>query len=123
MQIEKFITDSSKEYQTSERCSIIEIINSSGNENVSLAQARVAPGVITADHSLNETEEIYYILSGQGIAIVDAIHHNMTKGDAIIIPKGVHQSIENTGKEDLVFLCICTPRFQQENYINHENLE
>ena len=32
----------------------------------------------------------------------------------------IAQSIANTGDDDLVFLCICTPRFQWPNY---ESLE
>jgi mannose-6-phosphate isomerase-like protein (cupin superfamily) len=36
--------------------------------------------------------------------------------DVVHIPAGVPQQICNTGSEDLVFLCICTPRFRMENY-------
>ena len=32
------------------------------------------------------------------------------------IPAGVRQRIRNTGPTDLVFLCICTPRFEQSAY-------
>jgi mannose-6-phosphate isomerase-like protein (cupin superfamily) len=32
------------------------------------------------------------------------------------IPAGVPQQIRNTGDDDLVFLCICTPQFQMDSY-------
>ena len=41
--------------------------------------------------------------------------------DVVTIPAGQAQKITNTGTKSLVFLCICTPRFKQENYINLES--
>jgi mannose-6-phosphate isomerase-like protein (cupin superfamily) len=38
--------------------------------------------------------------------------------DVVHVPAGVPQQICNTGSEDLVFLCIGTPRFRMENYRN-----
>jgi len=35
---------------------------------------------------------------------------------SVIIPADVTQRITNTGKTDLVFLSICTPRFEKECY-------
>jgi oxalate decarboxylase/phosphoglucose isomerase-like protein (cupin superfamily) len=32
-------------------------------------------------------------------------------GSVVVIPEGCEQSITNTGKDDLVFLALCTPRF------------
>jgi mannose-6-phosphate isomerase-like protein (cupin superfamily) len=34
----------------------------------------------------------------------------------VVIPAGTPQQIENTGTTDLVFLCVCSPRFRQEGY-------
>jgi len=113
-------TDESHEYVTDERCSIIEILNSPEYQNVSIAQARVEPGITTETHALRDTDEIYYILSGHGVAKMEGTEYTLTKGDALLIPKNKNQSIRNTGNTDLVFLCICAPRFQQMNYLNRE---
>ena len=51
-----------KEYFTEELCHIIELSNS----DVSIAQARVEPGVSTRWHRLKNTTERYYIISGEG---------------------------------------------------------
>lgn len=110
-----FTTDLTKEFHTSERCHIIEVINRSDHEDVSIAQARVEPGVTTRWHTV-EAREIYYILSGNGRAEVGDDITEVGPGDAVSIPFGVRQRIANTGTEDLIFLCVCTPRFRVEGY-------
>jgi mannose-6-phosphate isomerase-like protein (cupin superfamily) len=34
----------------------------------------------------------------------------------VVIPAGVSQQIQNEGQGDLVFYCICTPRFTPDCY-------
>jgi mannose-6-phosphate isomerase-like protein (cupin superfamily) len=34
----------------------------------------------------------------------------------IIVPANTRQRIKNIGKNDLLFLAICSPRFQKKNY-------
>jgi mannose-6-phosphate isomerase-like protein (cupin superfamily) len=109
------------EYYTEERCHIIELHNTANDPNVSIAQARVEPGVTTAWHRVAGTEERYLITHGQGCAEVDDAHTvHLIAGESITIPAGARQRIRNTGETDLVFLCVCTPRFDWNNY---ESLE
>ncbi len=103
------------EFFTSEGCHISEVINQEDHPEVSLATARVRPGITTRWHTV-EAREIYYILSGQGRAFVGDKAYAVQPGEAVSIPAGVRQRIANTGTEDLVFLCVCTPRFRQEGY-------
>jgi mannose-6-phosphate isomerase-like protein (cupin superfamily) len=35
-----------------------------------------------------------------------------------MIPPDTRQRIRNTGVGDLIFLAICSPRFQEKNYID-----
>jgi mannose-6-phosphate isomerase-like protein (cupin superfamily) len=85
--------------------------------NQSLAEARVAPGGRTAPHYHRRTEEIYYILEGQGEMTIN----NQTQGvgplDAIAIPPGAVHSIFNSGSEPLVFLCCCAPAYEHEDTV------
>jgi mannose-6-phosphate isomerase-like protein (cupin superfamily) len=110
-----FTTDTTKEFHTSERCHITEVINRPDHEDVSIAQARVEPGVSTRWHTV-EVREIYYILSGKGRAEVGDDATEVGPGDAVSIPFGVRQRIANIGEEDLIFLCVCTPQFKPEGY-------
>lgn len=111
-----FKTKPEKEFYTEERCFITEILNEANFEDVSIAQARVAPGVTTALHTV-EVVEHYYILAGQGVVEVAGKDlGKVLKGDVVRIESGVTQRITNTGETDLLFLCICLPRFQQRLY-------
>jgi mannose-6-phosphate isomerase-like protein (cupin superfamily) len=61
------------------------------------------------------------MLSGSGrVEIGDDKPTDVGPMDTVTIPAGVRQRIINTGTTDLIFLCICTPRFQFENYVNLE---
>lgn len=106
-----------KEYFTEELCHIIELSNSDKDEGVSIAQARVEPGVSTRWHRLKNTIERYYIISGTGqVEIGDFSARQVNAGDVVLIPALCPQRIHNTGDKDLIFLAICSPRFLPENY-------
>ena len=103
------------EFETSERCFIMENWNSTKKANISIARARVKPGVTTKLHYLKGVSEIYLITKGKGRVMVGNLKPTKVgKGDLVFIPAGVHQQISNTGNSDLIFYCICTPRFSPE---------
>lgn len=106
------------EYLTPERCYIAE--NYSSNE-VSIAVARVKPGVTTKAHHLKKVQEIYVIIAGEGKVTFSGLEPTAVgTGDVIIIPAGASQKITNTGQTDLVFYCVCTPRFTEDCYFDDE---
>ena len=111
-----------KEVLTPERCFIYENCGAStGDEKVSIARARVESGVTTKAHHLEGVQEIYIITKGTGIVTVgDLEPTEVTEGDTVIIPAGTSQRIENTGKTDLIFYCICTPSFTENCYHDDE---
>ena len=100
------------EFFINEGCHIIELSNSGQDTNVSVAQARVAPGVTTRWHRLTDTVERYVIISGTGLVEVGELAATeVNPGDVVLIPAFCRQRISNTGYQDLVFLAICSPRF------------
>lgn len=111
------VTDKAKpERWTSERCWISELVNDAAWPEFSIARCRVEPGETTELHALS-VHEVYVLEQGQGLMrIDDAPPFPVGPGDAVTIPQHAAQCIRNTGDEDLVFLCICTPRFSQECY-------
>jgi len=110
--------NSLKEYSTAERCFVAENYS---NEEVSVARARVKPGVTTVAHHLTGATEIYLVTRGKGVVnIGDLQPTQIGTGDVVVIPAGTSQKITNIGKTDLVFSCICTPRFTSEIYCNEE---
>lgn len=108
-EIEEFLTD--------ERCYILELLNHSDDRTQSVARARVEVGVTTAWHRLRDTAESFYILNGVGTAeIGEENYYELKTGDILRIPPNTAQRITNTGNEDLIFLCFCTPAFSVESY-------
>ena len=105
-----------------ERCHIAELSNSSDDPEVSIARARVAPGVTTRWHRLKGISERFFIVSGRGLAeIGEQPPQEVTAGNVVIIPPMCRQRITNIGSEDLIFLAICSPRFSQDAYEDIED--
>lgn len=110
-----------REYYFKEGCYITELHNSDQDPAVSVARARVSPGVTTRWHRLKDTTERYIILAGQGLVEVARDQpFPVVPGDTVIIPAFSRQRITNTGTGDLLFLAVCTPRFTETVY---EDLE
>lgn len=109
-----------QEVWTIERCYIAELYNSAAQPEVSLARARVTPGVTTQLHQLS-VHEWYVIQSGRGLMrIGDEPPVGVGPGDTASIPKNTPQQITNSGDDDLLFLCVCAPKFSQECYTSLE---
>jgi mannose-6-phosphate isomerase-like protein (cupin superfamily) len=86
-----------------------------GNQKQSLAEAIVPPGVKTMRHLHMNTEEIYHITSGCGLMTLDQANFEVNIGDTISIMPCTPHCIENTGDEDLVILCTCTPAYSHDD--------
>lgn len=109
---------------TPELCHITELSNSAIDEQLSIACARVTPGITTRWHRLAETAERYVVLSGEGVVeISDLPPQPLHPFDVAIIPPGCEQRITNTGTTDLVFLAVCTPRFLPASYEDIDHLQ
>jgi mannose-6-phosphate isomerase-like protein (cupin superfamily) len=109
--------DESAEYFFEEGCFILELSNSADDPSVSIARARVEAGGKTRWHRLSGVIERYVILSGSGsVEVGEEEPTRVSVGDVVTIPAMIPQRITNLGKADLVFLAICTPRFQRVCY-------
>jgi mannose-6-phosphate isomerase-like protein (cupin superfamily) len=89
--------------------------------NQTLAEARLPPSGSTALHRHLKTEEIYYILEGQGLMQIGNETSPVGPGDAIAIPPGDMHQITNTGQTVLIFLCCCAPGYEHEDTVLKEN--
>lgn len=109
--------DGGAEYFTPEQCYINELSNTAQDPGVSIARARVAPGVTTRWHTVDATAERYVILEGRGrVEVGELGPQDVGPGDVVLIPPGCRQRITSSGQSDLIFLAICTPRFRPEAY-------
>ncbi len=104
------------ELLTRERVYITEELNDPAVPAVSLALARVEPGVTTELHALS-VAEWYVIASGVGMMEVGGeAAFEVQPGDSVEIPAGTSQRITNKSDVGLVLQCICIPRFTPESY-------
>lgn len=106
-----------EEFYIPEQCYITELSTSADDPEVSIARARLEPGVTTRWHRLSATSERYYILEGRGrVEIGELGPREVGPGDTVLIPAMCRQRIANIGPGDLLFLAICTPPFSQDVY-------
>ncbi len=106
-------------FQTKDGSEIRELLahRNSAIAHQSLAEARLAVGQTTAAHFHRQTEEIYYILAGEGQMWLGNEMRTVGPGDAIAIPPGLVHQIANTGSEELRFLCCCAPPYEDEDTV------
>ena len=97
----------------------IEMINAetSGSSKISFAKLIIEPGERSRRHFHKETEEIYYILSGQGRVEIGNETFDIGPGHAIFLPINVSHQIFNTGDRKLVFVCADAPVFDPVDVI------
>lgn len=110
--------DPGSEFYLEEGCYIIELHNTAADTDCSIARARVEPGITTELHCLRDIIERYVIVAGRGEVTIDGqAPEPVGLMDVVTIPAGVSQRIHNVGDTDLIFLCVCTPRFDAGGYI------
>jgi mannose-6-phosphate isomerase-like protein (cupin superfamily) len=80
----------------------------------SLAHALIHAGESSLRHRLS-TVEVYYFLAGAGIMHVAGEAAPVGAGVAVAVPAGAEQWVENTEDDDLEFLCIVDPAWQEED--------
>jgi mannose-6-phosphate isomerase-like protein (cupin superfamily) len=86
-------------------------------ERCSLAEEVLPVGAMVGRHHHLETEEIYYILQGQGRMTVGAEVLEVGAGDAIFIPPKMAHTLENRGQEPLRLLLVCGPAYSYEDHL------
>jgi mannose-6-phosphate isomerase-like protein (cupin superfamily) len=80
----------------------------------SLAVAWLAIGARSRAHKL-KTSEVYYLFRGTGVMHIGEEVALVTAGDAVYIPPGSVQWLQNTGEEEIEFLCIVDPAWRPED--------
>ena len=86
-------------------------------ELCSLAEEVLPPGATVPRHHHNATEEIYYILQGEGLMTVGAETRAVMAGDAIYIPRDTLHTLTNAGAEDMKLLLVCGRAYSREDHL------
>jgi len=80
----------------------------------SVAHSTISPGQKSKPHKM-KTSEVYFVLQGEGIMHIEDETEKVSKNDAIYVPPFSKQFLENSGKSDLMVLCIVDPAWKKED--------
>lgn len=109
--------ESAPPYVTKDGSTIRELMHPAehGNENQSLAEARIVPGGRTYPHKHDISEEIYHVVGGCGMMHLDGDSFPIVPGDTVYITPGAVHGLLNDGDETLVVLCCCAPPYSHDD--------
>jgi len=80
----------------------------------SLAQFTLEPSKKSLLHRI-KSSEIYYILEGSAVLMIDGESFQLNKDDSMYVPPNSEQTIKNSGTVNLRFLCIVEPAWKPED--------
>ncbi len=84
------------------------LIKEADEIGVTAYRVTIEPHSTTAISYHKKAEEIYYVLSGEGTALLDGVAHSLVAGDFLRLPPGVKHGFITTAKP-LVMLDIHSP--------------
>ena len=80
-----------------------------GGERFSAGVVKLEPGKGHERHTHPESDEILYVVRGEGEQEVADETHELATGDMVFVPEGVEHGTVNTGWEPLVLLAVYAP--------------
>ena len=80
-----------------------------GGERFSAGVVKLEPGKGHERHTHPESDEILYVVRGEGEQEVADETHAIETGDMVFVPEGVEHGTVNTGWEPLVLLAVYAP--------------
>lgn len=81
----------------------------------SLAEATIEAGAGTVRHHHRVSEELYYLIEGEGTMELDGEVRPVRTGDAILIPPGAWHRITASPAGPVRLLCCCAPPYSQKD--------
>ena len=78
-----------------------------GTTSVELSFGTLAPGTsVPFFHHHKQNEEVYVVLSGEGVFVLDGVEEPVASGSIIRVAPGVSRNTKCTGDTSLVYICI-----------------
>lgn len=126
-----FADAEAKQYAVTRNLAELHWVQYPGHHNQALSKAIVTPattgsrffdhrissyeaGAHVEPHAHKVQEQIYHVLSGEGLLILDGERRLVRAHDVTYIPPGVVHEFHNTGIDPLVFLVITSPPADEE---------
>ena len=78
-----------------------------GTTSVELSFGTLAPGTsVPFCHHHGQNEEVYVVLIGEGVFVLDGVEEPVASGSIIRVAPGVSRNTKCTGNTPLVYICI-----------------
>lgn len=78
---------------------------------LNLTHVRIHPGETVPTHTHQDEDQVYFVVTGTGVVVLDGERTDVSAGSSVLIPLGTEHEITNTGSEplDYVFFCVFVP--------------
>ena len=87
-----------------------------------IKEIKVNPNSASSLQSHNHRDELWIVISGSGVFVLDENEIQISKGSVCNVKKGQKHRVKNTGVEDLVFLEIQTgDKFSENDIVRYED--
>ena len=91
--------------------------------NLSVCVIRVLPGeAVRPAHSHPNSEELIYIINGNGKVMIENEVGEVTAGSAILFEQGKVHMLKNTGDIEMKVICFFAPATNIDNYKTFEDI-
>lgn len=84
-----------------------------GAHNLSVTWVEGEPGSQQALHAHPSQEQVFVIVRGRGLMLVDEEEREVTIGSLVFIPPGARHAIRNIGQEALIYVSATVPPFDE----------
>lgn len=116
--VEVIARDTQPWYEAADRAVARELASprNSSAERLSIAEIRVPPGVTVRPHH-HLMEEIYHVVSGEGVMMVEDAERRIVPGDTVVIAPHAWHNVRNPTDQDLLLVVTCAPAWAPEHLI------
>jgi quercetin dioxygenase-like cupin family protein len=80
-----------------------------GSKKLGYVISSYAPGSFMHPHRHKVRDQVYHILEGEGVLVIDGVRHRVSKHDYAYLPAGVEHGLYNEGTDHLVFVIASSP--------------
>jgi len=84
-----------------------------GSQNLAVTWVEGEPGSQQQLHAHPSQEQVFVIVRGRGLMLVDKEEKEVAAGSLVFIPPGAVHAIRNIGEEPLIYVSATVPPFEE----------
>jgi len=117
--IEDFKKEKKKPFTARDGAKVYELdsVEDRKRRGVGFAAGFLEPNRKALKHYHNVSDEIYYVVSGNGAIQLNEDKENVQRGSLIYVPKGTLHGLSNSEDRNLEILCVSFPEYKEEDFL------